>query len=231
MIDLVNRPVPLGEQIAAVLRRRIVGGGLTRGDRLTEESLAEEFQVSRGPVRDAITQLVFERLLRIQKPRGVYVIGLDEEDVEQLYSLRGALERLALTRAMRVKDDARWTPLRTSVKQMNSAADAGDYDGFTQADLAFHSGIYELSDHPRLEAAWRQYFPTFEALLEVTINHDADLHESAIDHEKLLSLMRSNDSITAVAAMERHLEAARERMVLEMGKTTHKKIDSELLTN
>ncbi|WP_439593056.1 GntR family transcriptional regulator [Microbacterium sp.] len=216
MSDVVKRPVSLGEQVAAVLRRRIVRGELGPGDRLTEESLAEEFEVSRGPVRDAITQLVFERLLRIQKPRGVYVVGLNAEDIEQLYSLRGALERLAISRAMRSAVDERWLPLTASVSLMNDAADTRDHAGFLRADLAFHSEIYVLSNHPRLEAAWRQYSPTFEALLEATINHDDDLHESAADHQRLLTLMQAGDEDVAVDALERHLEGALKRMLLEL---------------
>ena len=49
-----------------------------------------------------LTQLSFEKLVEVQRPRGVYIVGLTSDDVDQLYSLRGALEQLALSRAMRV---------------------------------------------------------------------------------------------------------------------------------
>lgn len=55
MTQSVKRGESLGSQLARVLRQRIVRGELAPGDRLTEEGLAEEFEVSRGPVRDAIT--------------------------------------------------------------------------------------------------------------------------------------------------------------------------------
>jgi DNA-binding GntR family transcriptional regulator len=202
--------------VARVLRQRIVRGDLAPGTRITEEALAEEFEVSRGPIRDALTQLSFENLIEVQRPRGVYIVGLTRDDVDQLYSLRGALEQLALSRAMRVDDDARWAAMAAAVERMGAAADAGDHAAFVAADLEFHSEIYALADHPRLEGAWSQYLPTFAALLEVTINHDEDLHESASDHARLMGVMREGDPADAAAVLDAHLDGARDRMLSEI---------------
>ena len=60
MTQTVKRGESLGAQVAQVLRQRIVRGELSPGARITEEALAEEFSVSRGPIRDALTQLSFE---------------------------------------------------------------------------------------------------------------------------------------------------------------------------
>jgi GntR family transcriptional regulator of gluconate operon len=216
MTQSVKRGESLGAQVAQVLRHRIVSGELAPGARITEEALAEEFSVSRGPVRDALTQLSFEKLVEVQRPRGVYIVGLTRDDVDQLYSLRGALEQLALSRAMRVDDDARWTAMAAAVGRMGTAADAGDHAAFVAADLEFHSQIYALADHPRLEGAWNQYLPTFTALLEVTINHDEDLHESSGDHVKLMDVMRSGTPTQAAKVLTEHLDGARERMLSEI---------------
>lgn len=212
----VRRPVSLGTQVADVLRQRIVRGELPPGHRLTEDGLAEEFQVSRGPIRDAITQLSFEALVTTQRPRGIWVVGLSTDDAEQLYSLREALEMLALRRAMRVTEDARWEPMWSHALSMREAADRRDAAGFATADLEFHSQIYELASHARLSAAWAQYRPTFAALLDVTIRHDDDLHESAEDHVALYTVMRSGDVDAAQEVLRAHLAGAEERMHLEL---------------
>jgi GntR family transcriptional regulator of gluconate operon len=216
MTQSVKRGESLGAQVARVLRQRIVRGELAPGARITEEALAEEFSVSRGPVRDALTQLSFEKLVEVQRPRGVYIVGLTHDDVDQLYSLRGALEQLALSRAMRVEDDSRWNAMAAAVARMGEAADAGDHAAFVAADLEFHSQIYALADHPRLEGAWNQYLPTFTALLEVTINHDEDLHESSDDHVTLMKVMRSGKPAQAAKVLSEHLDGARERMLAEI---------------
>lgn len=216
MTQTVTRGESLGAQVARVLRQRIVRGELAPGSRITEEALAEEFSVSRGPIRDALTQLSFEKLVEVQKPRGVFITGLTHDDVDQLYSLRGALEQLALSRAMRVEDDDRWAAMAAAVARMAAAADAGDHAAFVTADLEFHSEIYALADHPRLHGAWNQYLPTFAALLEVTINHDDDLHESASDHVTLMDVMRSGDPEDAATVLSAHLDGARDRMLSEI---------------
>lgn len=216
MTRTVQRATSLGQQIADILRQRIVRGDLQPGGRLTEEGLAEEFRVSRGPVRDAITQLSFEKLVEVHKPRGIFIVGLTDADVEQLYSLRAALEQLALQRAMRVTDDGRWRATRDAVTRMLQAADDGDHAAFLAADLDFHAQIYALADHPRLEGAWQQYLPTFTSLLDVTINHDDDLHEAAADHDRLYAVMRSGDVAAASAVLADHLAGAEERMALEL---------------
>jgi DNA-binding GntR family transcriptional regulator len=216
MTQIVTRGESLGAQVARALRQRIVRGDLAPGTRITEEALAEEFSVSRGPIRDALTQLSFEKLVEVQRPRGVYITGLTRDDVDQLYSLRGALEQLALSRAMRVDDDSRWAAMTAAVSRMAEAADAGDHAAFVTADLEFHSEIYALADHPRLHGAWNQYLPTFAALLEVTINHDDDLHESASDHVTLMQVMRAGDPADAATVLSAHLDGARDRMLSEI---------------
>lgn len=216
MTQTVKRGESLGAQVARVLRHRIVRGELAPGERITEEALAEEFSVSRGPIRDALTQLSFEKLVEVHRPRGVYIVGLTQDDVDQLYSLRGALEQLALSRAMRVEDPARWAAMAAAVGRMGKAAESGDHAEFVAADLEFHSQIYALADHPRLAGAWNQYLPTFAALLEVTINHDEDLHQSSGDHVRLMDVMRSGTPEEAADVLTAHLDGARDRMLSEL---------------
>lgn len=213
MSNQVQRAKSLGRQVADVLRQRIVRGELVPGSRLVEEAVAEEFAVSRGPVRDAFTQLSFERLVDVKRPGGVFVIGLTVDDVEQLYSLRGALESLALERAMRIEDDDAWRASARAVEGMLESARRRDAEGFLAADLDFHSHIYELAAHPRLRGAWEQYKPTFEALLDVTIHQDSDLTDAAEDHRRLLETMRSGDVAAARALLEGHLAGSQARML------------------
>lgn len=117
---------------------------------------------------------------------------------------------------MRVDDDARWAPAESWVEEMAQAADRGDHVAFLVADLRFHTHLYDLADHPRLRAAWQQYAPTFEALLQVTIDHDEDLHESADAHRRLYEVIRSGDVVIAAGELQAHLAGAEKRMRLEV---------------
>src|SRR5437899_11279298 len=85
----------LRDQVCEDLRDRIISGRLAPGDRLVERDVAEEFGVSRVPVREAIRILLGEGFLTALSPRRIVVTRHDRKDVENLFDLREALEVLA----------------------------------------------------------------------------------------------------------------------------------------
>jgi GntR family transcriptional regulator, gluconate operon transcriptional repressor len=207
--SLVQRS--LGDRVAHELRVRIIGGELARGTRLVEDVLAEQFDVSRGPIRDAFRQLEAEGLLESRR-RGVFVTGLTEDDVDELYTLRESLETLALSLAMRRAEPESWDRAQEYVDEMNAAAKRGDPHAFARADLEFHTQLYELSGHRRLRAVWDQYLPTIGVVLDVTNAQDVDLHPAAGAHADLLKLARSGDEGEALTNLRGHLLGARNRL-------------------
>jgi GntR family transcriptional regulator, gluconate operon transcriptional repressor len=202
---------PLGERVAHELRVRIIGGSLERGAHLVEGSLAEQFAVSRGPVRDALRQLESEGLLESRK-RGVFVVGLDEGDVEEIYTLREALEALALSVAAERAGAHDWKRAEECVAEMRAAADEADPHRFAAADMDFHGEFYRLSGHRRLRSVWEQYRPTFTVLLDITNAQDVDLHPAADAHFALLRDVRAGDTEQAVARLREHLAGSSRRL-------------------
>lgn len=207
----IKREDSLGERVAHELRVQVISGRLRPGTHLVEGQLAERFDVSRGPVRDALRRLEAEGLVASQR-RGVYVTGLDAEDVEELYTLRESLESLALTLAMDKARDADWARSQACVERMRQAADRADARLFAEADLDFHSRFYELSGHRRLIAVWEQYRPTFAVVLDITNAQDVDLHSPAENHAALLGAARRGDREAALAALRAHLGDARDQL-------------------
>lgn len=205
-----RRAEPLGDQLAGLLRARIVTGELAGGTHLVEEALAADHDVSRGPVRDALKSLLAEGLLESRR-RGFFVRDFTRDDVEELYAVRGAIEQLAGELAIAAVA-ADWSPAERAVQRMQAAADAGDWRDFAAHDLEFHSVFYRLSGNRRLAALWNQYRPTFAVLLDVTNSQDADLHPSADDHAKLLRLARSGDRAQFAAVLSEHLAGSKNRM-------------------
>lgn len=207
----IKREDSLGERVAHELRVQVIGGRLRPGTHLVEGQLAERFDVSRGPVRDALRRLEAEGLVASQR-RGVYVTGLGAEDVEELYTLRDSLESLALTLAMNKASDDDWAHSQSCVERMRRAAERSDARLFTAADLDFHSRFYELSGHRRLIAVWEQYRPTFAVVLDITNAQDVDLHAPAEDHATLLDAARRGDRELALTTLRAHLVGARDRL-------------------
>jgi GntR family transcriptional regulator of gluconate operon len=202
----------LGSQVAFALREAIAGGEFVRGERLVEADLAERFGVSRGPIRDAFRILQVEGLVENQQP-GVVVIGIDHDSINELYSLRGAIEGLAVRLAVGRYDEARFGAIQRHVEAMQRAAHAGDAVGFAQADVAFHNEICLISGHKRLADVWQRYEAIMMTLLRLTISLDQNLTASAADHLELLDFIKAGDAEAAEAELTDHLERSRARMV------------------
>src|SRR3954451_14400347 len=92
----------LADDVVDRLRDAIFHGSFKPGEALREEQLAAMLDVSRGPVREALVQLEREGLVLVRRHRGATVARLSRGDLEEVYSLRLALERLAIQRAARL---------------------------------------------------------------------------------------------------------------------------------
>ncbi|MET0480099.1 MAG: GntR family transcriptional regulator [Microbacterium sp.] len=206
------RAEALGTLVAKQLRDRIVRGEYPAGTHLAEDTLAEQFAVSRGPVRDALKRLEAEGLVETRR-RKIFTLELSTDDISDHYALREAVETLAVRLAIERATPEQWARSRTLVERMTSAAEAEDHDAFARADTAFHANTFELARHRRLEAVWNQSEPILTALLEFTVQVDTDLEASAADHSTLFDLMASGNTELAVAEAAAHIRRSCERMV------------------
>jgi len=197
----------LGHRVAEQLRSLIVRGELTPGQRFSEEELAERFGVSRGPVRDALRMMVSERLMEPRR-KGVQVAGFNEADIEELYSLRAALESLAVRMLVSQRESIVWDRFDPTVQSMRAAAASRQFQEFAEADLGFHAELCAASGHRRLMDTWNSYQPTFAALVRETVMREVDLKVSADKHIELLELAQKGRLAPTLHSLEDHLNRA-----------------------
>src|SRR5690606_25622514 len=124
-------------------------GALAPGTQLTEADLAAQFEVSRGPLREAMQRLVQEGLLRSELHRGLFVIDLEAEDVDDIYLARTAVERAAMTQILR-SPTLRAAAAERLDEVQRQMAEATDDDALSDADLRFHEVLVEASGSKRL---------------------------------------------------------------------------------
>lgn len=212
-VPAVAPPPALGQHVLDSLRRLIIVGEIAPATHLVEAQLSRTFDVSRGPIRDALRQLEAEGLVESRR-RGVFVIGLTVDDVEELYSLRHVIERHAVQRCVR-RDDTGvdWAPARAALSAMQDAAATGDVDTFARADLDFHECFYRVAAHRRLHSVWMQYRPTFADMLSVTNTRDRDLAPTAADHVDLLDAVVERRESDALDLLRAHIDGSLTRML------------------
>lgn len=204
----------LGAQIAQDLRGRIVNGSIGRGQHIVETELADVYDVSRGPVRDAIRELAMEGLVEIRRGKA-YALGMTVNDVHELYSVRDALERLAVQRVVERRHGVQWAPMDEALEEMRRASRAADAHAFGAADLAFHAAFYQQSGHRRVLQMWTQLRPTLAALLDYNAQ-DRDLAPSVHAHEHLLQVTKTDDLHTVLEQVSAHLSQAQDRITKAM---------------
>src|SRR5579871_5727187 len=141
----------LAEDIVDRLREAIYSGQLAPNERLREEVLASFLGLSRGPVREALAQLEREGLVIRQPNRGATVARLSIEDLEEVYSLRLALEQLAIQEAISKGEPSYFDEMQKVVDEMRVCMQRGiTTQEAARLDLGFHELIYVASGHKRL---------------------------------------------------------------------------------
>ena len=153
----LHDPIPrstLRAHVAERLRTAILAGDIAPGTPLIETALSEHFDVSRGPLREALRQLIEEGLVVTVPYTGTHVAPLSVDDVQEIYSLRTALETFAFEQVWPRRDRRFRTELVRRNDTLQASIDAGDDRASILNELEFHGLVYEASEHRLLQRAW-----------------------------------------------------------------------------
>ncbi|WP_181772968.1 GntR family transcriptional regulator [Amycolatopsis pittospori] len=210
-IEPVSRESTAGI-IARQLRDAIMTGALPPGTQLGETDLASRFQVSRGPLREAMQHLVSEGLLRSERHRGLFVIDLEPGDVYDIYSARSAIERAAMLRALRGDREKVAAVLEEAVGAMAVAADDDDPTALSWADLRFHEALIAASGSKRLVRMARTLLIETRMCLTALQGTYQRVEERVTEHTRIIEALREGDEETALSLLEAHMEDAVQRL-------------------
>ncbi len=187
------------------IKEAIQSGKLKPGDRIVEAELAREMGISRFPIREAISSLEKEGILVTIPFRGTYVTRFDENDLEELYTLRSALEELAIRILMEKIDSKKIKKLESIFAAMEQATHKGKVGRLIFGDMQFHQAICELSGHRRLLEIWltlKDQLRSFIALEEHSYGGPDQLLKT---HYPLIEAIKKGDSSLAEKRIREHL--------------------------
>lgn len=192
------------EEIRDVIRK----GKLKPGDRLVEMQLAEEMHISRFPIREALRYLEKEGLVETKPFKGTYVTQLTERDMEELYSLRSAIEEFAVRILIKHIDEEKIGKLESIFQSMQQASKKEDLDKLISEDFRFHQTICELSEHRKLLEVWL----TLENQLRVFLTIEKQLFGNSLQfvksHNPILEAIQGRKIRPAQKAIRDHLDWA-----------------------
>ncbi|MHA4852126.1 GntR family transcriptional regulator [Rhodococcus sp. MSC1_016] len=201
------------EFIADRLRDAIMKGALEPGTQLGEADLAAHFQVSRGPLREAMQRLVSEGILHSIRHRGIFVTELTLDDVIDVYRSRSVIERGALEMIFDdgLREDV-YRALEAPVIAMKAAAERGDAAAVSDADQLFHQVLVESASSPRLVRAARTLLIETRMCLGALQTTYEDIREQAQEHDELREAIRTGTREEVQELLAEHLDDAVQRL-------------------
>jgi DNA-binding GntR family transcriptional regulator len=204
----VSRKGVAGEA-ADRIRDAILSGELAGGTALKEVELAAQLGVSRGSVREGLVLLEGEGLVVSQWHRGTWVRALTPEDVDELYTLRAALDVLAMRTA--AAKGGKFDALEAVVEEMRHARTDAER---VALDMKFHDAVYAATGHRRLMEAWQAIRSQIHLFLLARIVGDATYQDIVVpDHLNLVATLRVGDVEQAAQAAEEHLRGSYAKLV------------------
>lgn len=208
MKTLGEERLPLRQEVADILRRRITDRELLPGAKLVEHLLAEELGVSRNPVREALLILESEGFVTTLPRRGVVVRNIDERTVRELFEIRAGLEamaaRLAAARVASGEEDC--ARLREIVDASRTATDSGDLTEVSRLNQAFHVEIVRMTGNRALAELMRPVLWRIRWVFRVSAETRAP--HSWTEHLELLKALSQGDPDAAREAALEHVQRA-----------------------
>lgn len=195
----------LAEQVYQHLRQEILGNAYPPNAALPEKALADQLNVSRVPVREALHRLAADGLVTLRPRQGAFVSSLSPQQFLDAYRVREALEALAITLALpnlAADDLDKLGRLQAAMRQHAAAADAS---AFFAANRAFHALFVERSRNDYLKAI---YFPLLDQMrrhLSSSLDLRGGLERSIEEHQAILDAVRSGDAGEAARLLREHI--------------------------
>jgi DNA-binding GntR family transcriptional regulator len=216
----LQRSQLLHEQTYEMLRAAILSGELAAGSRLIETQLAEQLQVSRTPIREALRLLQRDHLVTVDPQGAMRVALLSIDDAVQLYDCRIALEQLSVSAACRMATPEQIEQIEATLQQaeraiLNSSHSLTPYQ-LLHLDYQFHRLLAESSDNTWLVQILDQVFDKMSLLRLRTIEHNPNVLEIRGEHRRILEAVRKRDALAAMQAIQYHLISSKDRVVEEI---------------
>ncbi|MEU6752719.1 GntR family transcriptional regulator [Spirillospora sp. NPDC046719] len=199
-----TRPPTAQQFVLDELRRAITSGRLRPGAPIRQDVVAEEFGVSRVPLREALKTLQGEGLVTYRAHRGYYVEELSLGDLREVYRIRTLLEEEAVRRAAALMTAADLAALDRAEDEVEAAARAGDVLAMAAANRAFHMALYEYAAMPRLARLIRTLWDATDAYRSIYYGEGVNRERVVGEHRAALAALRAGDADEAVRVLDVH---------------------------
>jgi DNA-binding GntR family transcriptional regulator len=204
--------VRLVDEVAEELRERIYAGDYPLGTKLRQEQLADDLQISRTPLREALRVLESEGLLHSEPGRGVRVVPADINKVFAAYQLREVIDGLAARLAAESPDAAARAALSERLVAQRAALDPWVPAEYTRENVSFHLALIELSGNDYLAAEAPIVRMTSQVFTPVEIVEPQHAKLAVSQHEQIVEAITAGDGAAAEDLARAHIRSTMARI-------------------
>jgi DNA-binding GntR family transcriptional regulator len=198
------------------LRELVLSEEYGPGTALSEVKLADLFEVSRTPVREALKQLQVEGLVDIRPKVGTFVRQITRREIVEMFELKEVFEGMAARLMARRHPAEQLAVLERNIHESELALAAGNADGYPPLVYEFHETLLIGADNRKLLAHYRTLMNqlAYHRLVIKTVHQPGRLARSVAEHRRVATLISEKDGVGAEVAMRGHVEnSAREVMI------------------
>jgi DNA-binding GntR family transcriptional regulator len=209
-----STPIPRQSLASAVLERlteQILSGEIHEGEQLRQEAIAKEFQISRIPVREALSHLAAEGLITIVANRGAVVSALSPDEIMQIFETRAALECYMLRCAIPNMKPEDFKKAEDILKHYEDSLEKdSEVKSWGSWNWNFHSALYAPANRNYMLAYVKKLNANCDRYTRLHLVFTRDLHRAGQAHRELLAACRTKDPEIASAALWKHITEAGE---------------------
>jgi DNA-binding GntR family transcriptional regulator len=203
------------DRLISEIRRRIIAGEIPPGVNISELALAEEFGVSRTPVRETFKQLQTEGLVEIRPRVGTFVTTPSRREIVELFEMKELLEgtgaRLLAQRGRVPEIDQ----LEQNLHQAGRAVTDDDHIRYAELVHEFHNLLIAGADNAKLEGHYRTLMNqlAYSRLVTTSLSQPGRLAQCDHEHRHVFQLIVAEDGANAEWVMREHVRASRQALL------------------
>ena len=214
-----TRQLSLSDEIAEILRDRIIKGEYAIGEKIVEIEVANELKVSRTPVREAFKTLQDEGLMQYIPNRGCFAKGFTKQDMRDIYQVRKSLEQLAVEWCIENITDEELEDLAQTRELMEFYTLKNDKPKLMVVNREFHEKIDSITKSRFLAQILKSYQEYVKQARKVTVSEEGYLDEILQEHIKIFDAIKNKNIPEAVEMAGIHMDNSRKRAEAKWGIT------------
>jgi DNA-binding GntR family transcriptional regulator len=203
----------LSSAIVDRLRQEILDGSYTAGSQLRQDALAQTYQVSRIPVREALFQLEAEGFVKIVPHKGAIVSGLSLDEINDVFELRKLLEPRLLASSVPALTSEDFDAAAGMEAAFEEAMTAGDISRWGLLNADFHMALYARATQPRTLSIVAGLLQTSDRYTRLQLQRSSSIERARAEHNELIQLSREGRMKEACRLLVDHIELVRRDLV------------------